>query len=142
MTEKSKPEIEIDEPSGVETTGHEWDGIKELNNPLPRWWLWTFYATIVFALGYVLYYPAIPLLEASTMGISGQTNRSILKSELAEVDNARRDRSSFWLTPGSRKSEPMKIWRVSQRLAAHRFSRSIAPNVMVLALPVARATPI
>ncbi len=35
----------IDEITGVETTGHEWDGIKELNNPLPRWWLWTFYAT-------------------------------------------------------------------------------------------------
>lgn len=100
MTEKSKPEIEIDEPSGVETTGHEWDGIKELNNPLPRWWLWTFYATIVFALGYVLYYPAIPLLEASTMGISGQTNRSILKSELAEVDNARRDQVKLLVDTG------------------------------------------
>ena len=54
---------EVDKFTGVETTGHEWDGIKELNNPLPRWWLWTFYATIIFAIGYVIYYPAIPLGE-------------------------------------------------------------------------------
>ncbi len=77
---------EIDDVSGVETTGHEWDGIKELNNPLPRWWLWTFYATIVFSIGYVIYYPAIPLLEGSTMGVSGVTNRSLLHDELASVE--------------------------------------------------------
>ena len=77
---------EIDESTGVNTTGHEWDGIKELDNPMPRWWLWTFYATIVFAVGYVIYYPSIPLLESSTMGISGQTNRSDLKLELAEAN--------------------------------------------------------
>ena len=80
---------EIDDVSGVETTGHEWDGIKELNNPLPRWWLWTFYACIAFAVGYVIYYPAIPLLEGSTMGISGETNRSLLHAELAQVDAAK-----------------------------------------------------
>ncbi len=77
---------EIDDVSGVETTGHEWDGIKELNNPLPRWWLWTFYATIVFSVGYMIYYPAIPLLEGSTMGVSGVTNRSLLQQELARVE--------------------------------------------------------
>jgi cytochrome c oxidase cbb3-type subunit 3 len=80
---------EIDDVSGVETTGHEWDGIKELNNPLPRWWLWTFYACIAFAVGYVIYYPAIPLLEGSTMGISGETNRSLLHAELAQADAAK-----------------------------------------------------
>lgn len=74
---------EIDEVTGVETTGHEWDGIKELDYPMPRWWLWTLYATIVFAIGYVIYYPAIPLLEGSTNGISGITNRGILKTEMA-----------------------------------------------------------
>lgn len=80
---------EVDEVSGTETTGHEWDGIKELNTPLPRWWLWTFYATIVFSLGYVFYYPAIPLLEGSTMGISGDTNRSLLEAELSKAKAAK-----------------------------------------------------
>lgn len=82
---------EIDETTGVNTTGHEWDGIKELDNPMPRWWLWTFYATIVFAIGYVIYYPAIPLMESSTMGISGQTNRLELKRDQEEASLARRD---------------------------------------------------
>ena len=87
-------ENEIDEETGIETTGHEWDGIKELDNPMPRWWLWTFYATIVFAIGYVIWYPAIPLLEDSTQGISGQTNRLQLKQEMAAVQAARSEKFS------------------------------------------------
>lgn len=82
---------EIDEFTGVETTGHEWDGIKELNNPLPRWWLWTFYATIIFAIGYMIYYPSIPLVTGSTMGISGETNRSALVVEMAAAKAAKAD---------------------------------------------------
>lgn len=82
-------EKEIDAVSGVETTGHTWDGIKELNNPLPRWWVWTFYITIIWAIGYMIYYPAIPLIEGSTMGISGQTNRSVLEQELAAIEAER-----------------------------------------------------
>ncbi len=79
---------ELDELSGIETTGHDWDGIKELNNPLPRWWLWTFYATVLFSIGYVIYYPAIPLLETSTVGVSGETTRSAIERELAAVQEA------------------------------------------------------
>jgi cytochrome c oxidase cbb3-type subunit 3 len=74
---------EIDEITGINTTGHEWDGIKELDNPMPRWWLWTFYACILYSIGYIIYYPAIPLLEDSTLGISGETVRGNLKQELA-----------------------------------------------------------
>ena len=80
---------EIDETSGIETTGHEWDGIKELNNPLPRWWLWTFYATIVFSIGYMIWYPSIPLWNSSTEGLSGETTRSLLQEEMAAVQSAR-----------------------------------------------------
>ena len=82
---------EIDEASGVETTGHEWDGIKELNNPLPRWWLWTFYATIIFSVGYIIYYPALPLIETSTAGVSGYTNRLQLRNDLEAAAEAQRE---------------------------------------------------
>jgi cytochrome c oxidase cbb3-type subunit 3 len=80
---------EVDKFTGVETTGHEWDGIKELNNPLPRWWLWTFYACIIFAIGYVIYYPAIPLISSVTQGISGITNRQIVEQDLKAANLAK-----------------------------------------------------
>jgi cytochrome c oxidase cbb3-type subunit 3 len=73
----------IDEISGVETTGHEWDGIRELNNPLPRWWLWTFYATILWAIGYMIVYPAVPMLTDATRGVLGYSSRSELLADLA-----------------------------------------------------------
>ena len=71
----------IDEPTGVETVGHEWDGIEELNNPLPRWWLWSFWGSILFAIGYVIVYPAIPLLHGATPGLWGWTSRGQLALE-------------------------------------------------------------
>ncbi|MEO1398783.1 MAG: cytochrome-c oxidase, cbb3-type subunit III [Pseudomonadota bacterium] len=87
----SKQDQEIDEVTGVDTIGHEWDGIKELNNPLPRWWLWTFYATIVFSIGYMIAYPAIPLVEGATPGLLGTTNRTELRSEIEAVNVSRRE---------------------------------------------------
>ena len=81
-------EKQIDELSGVETTGHEWDGIKELNNPLPRWWLWTFYATIVWALAYTIAYPAWPLISSATTGVLGYSSRADVKTELAAAEAA------------------------------------------------------
>lgn len=78
----------IDDVSGVETTGHEWDGIRELNNPLPRWWLWTFYATIIWAIGYMVVYPAIPLVTDATKGIIGYSSRGELASEMASAKAA------------------------------------------------------
>ncbi len=67
-----------DEVTGTETTGHEWDGIKELNTPLPRWWLWTFYATIVWGAIYTIAYPAWPLIDEATGGILGYSTRGAL----------------------------------------------------------------
>jgi len=83
---------EIDEVSGVETTGHSWDGIKELNNPLPRWWLWTFYATIVWTIGYIIVYPAIPLVSSATAGMFGWSSRGDLAAEMAAVSAARAEK--------------------------------------------------
>ncbi len=75
-------EKHVDEISGVETTGHEWDGIRELNNPLPRWWLWSFYACIVWAIGYSVLYPAWPMLTEATPGLLGYSSRADLATEL------------------------------------------------------------
>ncbi|MFZ2099027.1 MAG: cytochrome-c oxidase, cbb3-type subunit III [Oricola sp.] len=79
---------EIDDVSGVETTGHEWDGIKELNNPLPRWWLWTFYACIVWALAYTVFYPAWPGITGATAGILGWHSRADLDKDVADAKAA------------------------------------------------------
>lgn len=67
---------EIDQVSGVETTGHEWDGLKELNNPLPKWWLYLFYITIVWAVIYWVLYPSWPLVSSYTTGILGSSQRA------------------------------------------------------------------
>jgi cytochrome c oxidase cbb3-type subunit 3 len=80
---------DIDSVSGTATTGHEWDGIKELNTPLPRWWLITFYLCIVWAIGYWVVYPAWPLLWSNTTGILGYSSRADVAVELANLDKIR-----------------------------------------------------
>ena len=72
----------------VPSTGHSWDGIEEYDNPLPRWWLWTFYATIIWGLAYVVTYPAIPLLTGSTKGVIGTTYRDNVAAEIQRVNDA------------------------------------------------------
>lgn len=73
----------IDEATGTSTVGHEWDGIEELNTPLPRWWLWTFYATIVWAAVYVMLFPAWPMIHGATEGMLGWSSRGQLEKDLA-----------------------------------------------------------
>lgn len=79
------------EPRQVETTGHQWDGIEELNNPLPRWWVWVFYATIVWGIGYSVAYPAWPLIKQATPGLLGASTRADVAAEIARVDAANAD---------------------------------------------------
>jgi cytochrome c oxidase cbb3-type subunit III len=67
---------ETDDVTGIETTGHEWDGIKELDNPLPRWWLWIFYGSIAFSIVYWILYPAWPGITGYTPGILHQSARA------------------------------------------------------------------
>jgi cytochrome c oxidase cbb3-type subunit 3 len=81
-------EKHVDQISDVETTGHEWDGIRELNNPMPRWWVYTFYACIVWAIGYTIAYPAWPLLSQSTQGLLGWHSRADIVTELASAKDA------------------------------------------------------
>ena len=88
MTDKDKKNI--DQISGVETTGHEWDGIKELNNPLPRWWLWILIITIVWSIGYWFVYPTWPKFfgeheRGGTTGSVGWTQYKQLKEQQSEI---------------------------------------------------------
>ena len=79
---------EVDEATNTETTGHEWDGIKELDTPMPRWWLWTFYATILWGLIYVILMPAWPLVNEATPGLLGYSSRESVAEEIAEAQAA------------------------------------------------------
>src|ERR1700690_2231013 len=76
-------------PADVGTTGHEWDGISELNTPLPRWWLWVFYATIVWAIGYWIVYPAWPLIGTYTSGLFNWHSRQAVLEDLAGLQAQR-----------------------------------------------------
>lgn len=73
----------IDEPTGTSTVGHEWDGIEELDTPLPRWWLLIFFSCIVFAIGYVIAFPAIPFRHSASAGVLGWSSHGDLDTQLA-----------------------------------------------------------
>ena len=89
MANDSTPQSRIDAPTGTEFVGHEWDGIEELNTPLPRWWLWTFYATVVWGLAYTVAYPAWPMIEQATAGTLGWTSRGQLAKDMSAAETAR-----------------------------------------------------
>ena len=71
------------------TTGHEWDGLQELNTPLPRWWLWLFYATIAWSIGYWVVYPAWPLLSSYSSGVFNWHSRAAVSGDLAALQTQR-----------------------------------------------------
>lgn len=73
----------IDEPTGTSTVGHEWDGIEELDTPMPRWWLYILYASMIFALIYVVLYPAVPMANSATPGVLGWTSHGQLAGDMA-----------------------------------------------------------
>lgn len=82
-------ERERDDITGTETTGHEWDGIKELDNPLPRWWLYIFYACIVASVIYWVLMPAWPLANSYTKGILDWSDRDNVAVEIQKLRGAR-----------------------------------------------------
>jgi cytochrome c oxidase cbb3-type subunit 3 len=80
---------ELDHVTGTATTGHEWDGIKELNTPLPQWWIIVFYACIVWAIGYWVVYPAWPMLHSYSTGVLHYSSRADVASEIAKLETIR-----------------------------------------------------
>jgi cytochrome c oxidase cbb3-type subunit 3 len=76
---------DVDAFTGTPTTGHVWDGIRELNTPLPRWWLWVFYATIIWSIGYWVVYPSWPLVSSYAPGVWKWQSRNAVESDLAAL---------------------------------------------------------
>jgi cytochrome c oxidase cbb3-type subunit 3 len=89
---------DVDAVSGTVTTGHEWDGIRELNTPLPRWWVWLFYATIVWGIGYWIVYPAWPTFSGYTTGLFGYSTRGQVETDLADLKKVRGDKAGTLAT--------------------------------------------
>jgi cytochrome c oxidase cbb3-type subunit III len=82
-------EKQVDAISGMTTTGHDWDGITELETPMPRWWLWTFYLTILWSIGYWVLYPAWPMVADHTRGLFGYSSRAAVAVELEALNKRR-----------------------------------------------------
>lgn len=80
---------EIDQHSGIETTGHEWDGIKELNNPLPRWWVIVFYISIVWAVIYWIFMPSWPGITGHLKGVRNHSERENVAVAVAALEEQR-----------------------------------------------------
>jgi len=90
--------VEKDSITGQETTGHEWDGIKELNTPMPKWWLYTYYVSIVFAIGYWIVYPSWPSFSGYLKGIAGYSSRAELDKDLVALKQSRSQWSDRFAT--------------------------------------------
>jgi len=84
---------DTDAVTGTTTTGHEWDGIKELNTPLPRWWVMVFYATIIWSFGYWVVYPTWPTLTGYTAGLFGYSSRGQVATDLADLQKVRGEKA-------------------------------------------------
>jgi cytochrome c oxidase cbb3-type subunit 3 len=119
---------DVDAVSGTVTTGHEWDGIKELNTPLPRWWVWLFYATIVWAFGYWVVYPAWPTVTGYTAGVFGYSTRGQVETDLADLAKVRGDKAAVLATVALddiAKDPALRTFAVAQGKAA--FGDNCAP---------------
>jgi cytochrome c oxidase cbb3-type subunit 3 len=119
---------DIDSVTGIETTGHEWDGIKELNKPLPRWWVWTFYATIVWAIGYWVVYPAWPTLDGYTRGLWGYSQRAVVAGEVKAAQGAQSAfRDKLAATPVAQVKADSELLRFAMAGGAAAFQTNCAP---------------
>jgi cytochrome c oxidase cbb3-type subunit 3 len=116
---------EVDRVTGRTTTGHEWDGIRELNTPLPRWWLWTFYLCIVWSVAYWIVYPAWPLISNHTRGVFGYSSRAELAADMQALE-ARRTTQAAGLVTAS--LEEIRANPDLQRIALARGKAAFGDN--------------
>ena len=118
----------VDSLTGTSTTGHEWDGIRELNTPLPRWWLWLFYATIVWGIGYIIVYPAIPLGNTFTKGLFGYASRNAVEDDVAALNRLRGDKmTALASTPLADIAKNPQLQQVALAAGKAAFGNNCAP---------------
>ncbi len=120
---------ELDAVTGVETTGHVWDGdIKELNKPLPRWWLYVLYATIVWAIGYWIVYPAWPTIDGYTRGVLRYSQRDAVANE---VVSAKASQAKYFAAIATKSVDEIKndpdLMEFVLRGGAAQFGNNCAP---------------
>ena len=132
---------EIDHVSGTATTGHQWDGIKELNTPLPRWWVYTFYLTIIWAIGYWILFPAWPLVSGYTRCILGYSSRANLAVELANLSQLRGEKMGALASASLADIERDPALLALARRAAEPCSATTARHATARAPPARRAFP-
>ncbi len=119
---------EIDAVTGVETTGHEWDGVKELNKPLPKWWLYTFYASILWSIGYWVVYPAWPTVNGYTKGLWGYSQRVTVAADIRDAREAQAVmRTKLEHTPLGDVREDADLLRFAMAGGAAAFQTNCAP---------------
>ncbi|MEL6957366.1 MAG: cytochrome-c oxidase, cbb3-type subunit III [Pseudomonadota bacterium] len=78
----------VDDLTGTETMGHDFDGIEELNHPMPRWWLISFYLLIIWGIGYTIAYPAWPMISGATKGLLGYSTRAEVAAAIEDHETA------------------------------------------------------
>lgn len=103
-----------------ETTGHVWDeDLREYNNPMPRWWLWLFYGSVIFSLGYLVFYPGLGRYD----GTLGWTQEKQYEAEMARADAAFRARfAELAGEPIEQLASNEKALRVGRNVYAHNCS--------------------
>jgi cytochrome c oxidase cbb3-type subunit 3 len=121
------PESQKKNEHGHGTTGHSWDGIEEWNNPLPRWWVWTFYITIAWGLLYTIAYPAWPLISQATPGLLGFSTRANVQADIDSVNEMNAglntELAAFDLASGPL-PEPLASYAVNKGAAVFRANCS------------------
>ncbi|MEO1017069.1 MAG: cytochrome-c oxidase, cbb3-type subunit III [Pseudomonadota bacterium] len=120
--------IEKDAITGQETTGHEWDGVKELNSPLPKWWLYVFYATVAFSLLWYILYPAIPYFSGHTPGLLNTTARKQVTEAIAVAEAARGERlQGLAAADISELENNPDLYQLAARMGEYPFADNCAP---------------
>lgn len=129
-------EAKTKQPSAVQTTGHAWDGdIQEFNNPLPRWWLWGFYATVVFAVLYWIVYPAWPIGKGYTTGVFNNITYTVNGKERSRHWNTR----SLLIKDMQEGDEALKTKEYMQKVAAAGYQQILAdPDMMAFVRSVTK----